>query len=176
MATKEKVQEMEAMEQEQAKVEEQAKVFKAGEADVLPNEDLPTDLDGMENTGLVVSRRQIPSTKKKGEMIWVYSIPGVLRGREVNVSLQATDIGGYSLLDLVFYGASRVPLWRKPFEVKDDKGVVTASGYKLFAVSIDEDTGIPYIAPLKEAAKSDKFLLETLIKTKLLADQRKEGE
>ncbi len=176
MATKEKAQEMEAMEKEQAKVEEQAKSIKTGEADVLLNDDLPTDLEGMENTGLVVSRRQIPSTKKKGEMIWVYSIPGVLRGRAVNVSLQATDIGGYSLLDLVFYGASSVPLWRKPFEVKDDKGTVTASGYKLFAVSIDEDTGIPYIAPLKEAAKSDKFLLETLIKTKLFADQRKEGE
>lgn len=171
MATKDKAQELE---QEQAKVEDQIQAA-AGEADVLPDE-VPTDLEGMENTGLMVSRRQIPSTKKKGQMIWVYSVPGVLRGREVNAGLQASDVGGYSLLDLVFYGEGVVPLWRKAFSMKDDKGV-TSSGWQYFAVSIDEDTGIPYIAPLKPAAKSDKFLLETLVKKELLlAEQRKAGD
>ena len=172
MATKDKVQEME---QEQAKVEDQIQAA-AGEADGFPDE-LPTDLEGMENTGLMVSRRQIPSTKKKWQMIWVYSVLGVLRGRKVQVSLQASDIGGYSLLDLVFNGENVLALWRKAFSNKNDKGVVTSSGWHYFAISIDEVTGIPYIAPLKPSAKSDKFLLESLIKNEsLLAEQRKAGD
>ena len=164
-----KVQEMEAAKVAQS-MEAQAD---PGEADALLEDDLPTDLEGMENTGLVVERRKVLSTKKKGEKIWIYYVSGILRGREVQAGLLATDVGGYSLLDLVFDGTTEVPLWRKPYEMTNDAGKVTSSGFQYFAVSVDED-GTVYSAQVKPSAKSDKSFLETLINKEL--QRRKEGD
>ena len=181
MATQEKAAAMaaekKAEEMEFAKVAESAKVAEPEEADVLPEEDLPTDLDGMENTGLMVSRRLIRSTKKKGETIWIYFTSGILRGREVQAQFQAPDVGGYSLLDLAFDGAKAVPLWRKAFENRDNEGKITLSGYHYYAVSYDDD-GMIYLAQVKPSAKSDKSFLEALIKKLQLENERlrKEGD
>lgn len=181
MATQEKVT-VKVTEQAEKKVQEQeaaksARAMEAQEvmeeADALLDDDLPTDLEGMENTGLVVERRKVPSTKKKGEKIWIYFVSGILRGREVQAGLLATDVGGYSLLDLVFDGTTEVPLWRKSYEMTNDAGKVTSSGYQYFAISVDED-GTVYSAQVKPSAKSDKSFLETLINKEL--QRRKEGD
>lgn len=168
-AAEKKVQEMEA-----AKVARSVEAREAPvEADALTEDDLPTDLEGMENTGLVVERRKVASTKKKGEKIWIYFVSGILRNREVQAGLLATDVGGYSLLDLVFDGTTEVPLWRKPYEMTNDAGKVTSSGYQYFAVSVDDD-GTVYSAQVKPSAKSDKSFLETLINKEL--QRSKEGD
>ncbi len=168
----EKVQEMEA-----AKVARSMEAQEAPEeADVLSDDELPTDLEGMENTGLVVERRKVPSTKKKGEKIWVYFVSGILRNREVQAGLLAYDVGGYSLLDLVFDGTTEVPLWRKHYEVRDNDGKVSMTGYHYYAVSVDDD-GTAYLAQVKPSAKSDNSFLEALIKKFSLAEQqRKDGD
>ena len=169
--TEKKVQEMNV--EKDSSIQEENPIVE--EMDSLSEEETFPELEGMESTGLFVQRRKVASTKKKGEKIWIYYVSGVLRGHEVQAGLLATDVGGYSLLDLVFDGTTEVPLFRKYYETTNDAGKVTFTGYQYFAVSVDED-GMSYIAQVKPSAKSDKTFLESLIQKQILSERRKEGD
>ena len=186
MATKEKVTEM-TVEQEKKDMEkaEEARVLAAqavaenseeleDEELLEEDDDLDADLEDMEDTGVMVSREKFVATNKKTKY-WGYFVSGTVRKKAVKVSLTAPDIGGYEVLDIVFDGAKLVPLYRSPFEVKDNDGKVTASGYRYYAVSRD-DEGMLYTAQVKPSRKSDQALLEMMIKAQLkLAEKQAEG-
>ena len=60
-----------------------------------------------------------------GKMYNHYYIKGVVRGREVKIDLappnKDTDMGGYTVLDIVFGDADRADLIIEPFEIEDEK-------------------------------------------------------
>lgn len=128
------------------------------------------ELSGMEDTGVVVRREKFLS-KERRVRYWGYFVTGALRGRAVRVSLVSTDAGGYDLLDIVFNGAEMVALWRKPYELRDEKGEKTASGFTFYAVSLDED-GTVYTSQVKPSRKSDKALLEKLVELSMRSFKR----
>lgn len=128
------------------------------------------ELSGMEDTGVVVRREKFLS-KERRVRYWGYFVTGALRGRVVRVSLVSTDAGGYDLLDIVFNGAESVALWRKPYELRDEKGEKTASGFTFYAVSLDED-GTVYTSQVKPSRKSDKALLEKIVELSMRSLQR----
>ena len=162
--TKEKA----AMEQEQEAAA--AAAAQVGDADlddleIESDEELDADLADMEETGLTVTRKKFVTTDKK-QRYWGYHVLGTVRKRSVQISLTATDAGGYEVLDIVFEDAKEVPLYRSPFVMKDNDGKVTMSGYRYYAVSRD-DEGMIYTAQVKPSRKSDQALLEMMIKTQL---------
>ena len=167
MATKEKdvamvATEKEVLEEVSSGTEEVAKVFE--DEHFLDAEDPQEDLEGMEFVGLMVSREKFVTKDKK--KYWGYHVNGIVRGRNVRVSLTTSDAGGYEVLDIVFEGVKEVPLWRSPFTVKDNDGKITMSGFRYFAVSQDEE-GMIYSAQVKPSRKSDQAMLEMMIKAKL---------
>lgn len=177
MATTEKVT-AKVTEQAEKKVQEMeaAKVARSMEAQEAPeeadalSEDNPEepfiedDLSDMEETNLFVTRKRFV-TKDKKNQYWGYHVAGTVRGRNVEVSLKATDAGGYEVIDIVFGAEKQVPLYRVPYTIKDDKGNVTMSGYRYYAVTVDEEGS--YQALVKPSRKSDGALLEMMIKDQM---------
>lgn len=128
------------------------------------------ELSDMEDTGVVVRREKFLS-KERRQKYWGYFVTGTLRGRMVRVSLVSTDASGYDLLDIVFNGAESVALWRKSYELRDEKGEKTASGFTFYAVSLDED-GTVYTSQVKPSRKSDKALLEKIVELSMRSFKR----
>ena len=101
-----------------------------------------------------------------GKMYNHYYIKGVVRGREVKIDLappnKDTDMGGYTVLDIVFGDADRADLIIEPFEVEDEKTkkVIKANRYIVFTV--DED-GKVYECTVKPSRMSDRSLLNMLL-------------
>ena len=73
--------------------------------------------------------RYVTKSGKK-QKYWGYHVLGTVRKRSVQISLTATNAGGYEVLDIVFEDAKEVPLYRSPFVMKDNDGKVTMSGYR----------------------------------------------
>ena len=138
-----------------------------------PDSSPEDDLSDMEGTNLFVFRRKF-ITKDKKNQYWGYHVSGTVRGRDVQVSLKASDAGGYEVIDIVFLGAKQVPLYRVPYTIKDNQGKVTMSGYRYYAVSMDED-GSVYTANLIPSRKSDGALLEMMIKNQARLVNKQSG-
>ena len=93
-------------------------------------------------------------------------IKGVVRGREVKIDLappnKDTDMGGYTVLDIVFGDADRADLIIEPFEITDDKTKQVIRGNRYFVRTVDED-GRVYECPVKPSRTSDRSMLQMLL-------------
>ena len=95
-----------------------------------------------------------------------YFIKGMVRGREVKIDLappnKDTDMGGYTVLDIVFGDADRADLIIAPFEITDDKTKQVIKGNRYLVRTVDED-GKVYECTVKPARTSDRSLLNMLL-------------
>ena len=95
-----------------------------------------------------------------------YFIQGVVRGREVKIDLappnKDTDMGGYTVLDIVFGDADRADFIIEPFEIEDEKTKRVISGNRYIVRTVDED-GKVYECTVKPARTSDRSLLNMLL-------------
>lgn len=95
-----------------------------------------------------------------------YFIQGMVRGREVKIELappnKDTDMGGYTVLDIVFGDAERADLIIEPFEITDDKTKQVIKGNRYLVRTVDED-GKVYECPVKPSRTSDRSMLQMLL-------------
>ena len=113
----------------------------------------------MEKTILV--KREKFVSKNTGKEHFSYFIEGVVRGIKVKIGLTPPDLGGYSVLDIVFNGEDECNLIVSPFEITDAKGKVI-SGNAFLVRSYGEDGEI-YECKVKPSRTSDKDMLNMLI-------------
>ena len=102
----------------------------------------------------------------KGKTYAEYFICGVVRGREVRIKLappDKNDKGGYTVLDIVFGDESQADFVAEPFEFVNGAGK-TVSGTRFLVRTADKQTGEVYECAVKPARKSDKTLLEMLMR------------
>ena len=100
--------------------------------------------------------------EKAGKVFDCYYIKGFVRGQEVQAGVKPPDFGGYTLLNIVFNGATEAELMVTPFQMKADNGeVISGNTYKV--VSYDED-GTVYECPVKPARPTDKTALAMLLR------------
>lgn len=95
-----------------------------------------------------------------------YFIHGTVRGREVKVELappnKDTDMGGYTVLDIVFGDADRADLIIEPFEIEDEKTKKVIKANRYIVRTVDED-GKVYECTVKPSRTSDRSLLNMLL-------------
>lgn len=101
-----------------------------------------------------------------GKTCYHYFIQGVVRGREVKIDLappnKDTDMGGYTVLDIVFGDADRADLIIEPFEITDEKTKQVVRANRYIVRTVDED-GKVYECTVKPARTSDRSLLNMLL-------------
>ena len=89
-----------------------------------------------------------------------------MRGREVKIDLappnKDTDMGGYTVLDIVFGDADRADLIIEPFEITDDKTKQVIKGNRYLVRTVDED-GKVYECPVKPSRTSARSMLQMLL-------------
>lgn len=107
----------------------------------------------MNNQTIIVKRE---TYQKDGKEYFAYFIEGEVKGKPVRVNVVPHDIGGYTVLDIVFEGALDV----RSFTMKNDKGEETV--INTFNVVSLDDNGEVYECPVKAKNKSDKILLSML--------------
>ena len=73
------------------------------------------------------------------------------------------DIGGYTVLDIVFNGAKSVDLVPIPYEIKDEKTGKVVSGNSYAVRSVDEN-GEVYECKIKAFRNSDKSLINMIMR------------
>ena len=102
-----------------------------------------------------------------GKTCYHYFIKGVVRGREVKIDLappnKDTDMGGYTVLDIVFGDADRADLIIEPFEITDEKTKQVIKGNRDMVRTVDEDDGKVYECPVKPSRTSDRSMLQMLL-------------
>ncbi len=105
--------------------------------------------------------------EKDGKTYFSYFIKGNIRGREVKIGIappdKDKDIGGYTVLDIVFGNAMAAELVIKPYEIKDEKTKTVVTGNSYAVRSYDEN-GEVYECAVKPFRQSDKALLNMLLK------------
>ena len=111
----------------------------------------------MNNQTIIVKRE---TYQKDGKEYFAYFIEGKVKGKPVRVNVVPHDIGGYTVLDIVFEGAKEVKLDVRSFTMKNDKGEETV--INTFNVVSLDDNGEVYECPVKAKNKSDKILLSML--------------
>ena len=97
--------------------------------------------------------------EKNGKTFFSYFIRGTVRGKEVRAGIMPPDIGGYAVMDIVFGEAMAADLVVKPYEIKDDVTGRTISGN-----TYADENGEVYECAVKPARKSDKALLDMLLR------------
>ena len=101
-----------------------------------------------------------------GKTCYHYFIKGVVRGREVKIDLappnKDTDMGGYTVLDIVFGDADRADLIIEPFEIEDEKTKKVIKANRYIVRTVDED-GKVYECTVKPSRTSDRSLLQMLL-------------
>ena len=104
---------------------------------------------------------------KNDKTYFSYFIRGVIRGREVRIGIAPpnsdTDIGGYTVLDLVFGNADKAELILVPYEIRDEKTKKVVKGNSYAIRTADDATGEVYECPVKPFRTSDKTLLNMLL-------------
>lgn len=105
--------------------------------------------------------------EKNDKTYFSYFIKGVIRGREVRIGIAPpnsdTDIGGYTVLDLVFGNADKAELVLVPYEIKDEKTKKVVKGNSYAIRTVDAETGEVYECAVKPFRTSDKALLNMLL-------------
>ncbi len=98
---------------------------------------------------------------KNGKEFFSYFIKGKVRGKDVKVAVAPPDIGGYTVLDIVFDTEMSADLVITPFEMKNANGE-TISG-NTYAVRSYDENGEVYECKVKPLRVSDKTLLNMLL-------------
>ncbi len=105
--------------------------------------------------------------EKDGKTYYSYFIKGKIRGREVKIGIappdKDKDVGGYTVLDIVFGETMAAELVIKPYEIKDEKTKTVITGNS-FAVRSYDENGEVYECAVKPFRQSDKALLNMLLK------------
>ncbi len=114
----------------------------------------------MENKEILVERE---TYEKNGKSYFSYFIKGNVRGKEVKAGVVPPDVGGYTVLDIVFADAMAAELVLKPYEMKDEATGTVIKGNTYAVRSVDDD-GLVYECQVKPARKSDKYLMEMLLR------------
>lgn len=99
---------------------------------------------------------------KNGKEYFAYFIRGKVRGRDVKVAVSPPDIGGYTVLDIVFDTEMSADLVITPFEMKNANGE-TITGNTYMVRSYDEN-GEVYECKVKPTKVSDKNMLNMLLR------------
>jgi len=99
---------------------------------------------------------------KNGKEFFSYFIKGKVRGKDVKVAVAPPDIGGYTVLDIVFDTEMSADLVITPFEMKNANGE-TISG-NTYAVRSYDENGVVYECKVKPLRVSDKTLLNMLLR------------
>lgn len=110
----------------------------------------------------VLVEREIFKTKKKKELMG-YFIRATIRGKDVKINLAATDVGGYTVLDIVFGEENQLPLTLVPYQIENEETGELIEGYSYKIISYDKD-GTSYECKVKPAAQSDRDLLKMLLR------------
>lgn len=71
----------------------------------------------MNNQTIIVKRE---TYQKDGKEHFAYFIEGAIKGKAVRVNVVPHDIGGYTVLDIVFEGAKEVTLDVRSFTMKNE--------------------------------------------------------
>jgi len=112
------------------------------------------------NNKIVVERE---TYEKNGKTFFTYFIKGIVRGKEVKASVMPLDIGGYTVLDIVFGNANKADLIANPFEIKDEKTGSVLTGNTYSVRSVDEN-GEVYECRIKPYRNSDKMLINMILR------------
>lgn len=115
----------------------------------------------MTNNNQVMVQRE--PYEYKGKTYNRYFVQGVIRGKDVRVSVTPPDNGGFAVLDIVFGNENQVPLTCTPYEIKDEKTGRVITGNTYSVVTTDEQ-GNTYECKIKPFRNSDKMLLNMLLK------------
>ena len=98
-----------------------------------------------------------------GKMYNHYYIKGVVRGREVKIDLappnKDTDMGGYTVLDIVFGDADRADLIIEPFEIEDEKTKKVIKANRYIVRTVDEDGKVYECTVKPRARRTGRFLI-----------------
>lgn len=113
------------------------------------------------NKNIIVERE---TYVKNDKTYFSYFIKGTVRGKDVKVAVVPHDFGGYALLDIVYGEEMKADLVYTPFEIKDEKAGRVIKGFTYAVRTVDEDTGETYECPIKPFRKSDKSILELLLR------------
>jgi len=101
-----------------------------------------------------------------GKSYYSYYIKGSIRGREVKIAIappdKENDVGGYTVMDIVYGNAKSAELKIKPFEIKDEKTRKVVKGNTYMIQTVDEN-GEVYECAVKPYRQSDKALLNMLL-------------
>lgn len=114
----------------------------------------------MQHNKIMVERE---SYEKNGKNYFAYYINGKVRGTDVKVKVVPPDMGGYTVLDIVYNGEKAVELSLTPFGFKDEKTGREISGNTYSVKSYDEN-GDVYECKVKPFRDSDKTLLNMLLR------------
>lgn len=101
--------------------------------------------------------------EKNGKSYYSYFIKGIIRDKEVRISIMPPDRGGYTVLDIVFGKEMQAELVVKPFEIKDESTGRVITGNSYAVQSVDENGEI-YECAVKPYRASDKALLNMLVR------------
>lgn len=112
------------------------------------------------NNKIVVERE---TYEKNGKTFFTYFIKGSVRGKEVKASVMPLDIGGYTVLDIVFGNTNKADLIANPFEIKDEKTGSVLTGNTYSVRSVDENGEI-YECRIKPYRNSDKMLINMILR------------
>lgn len=93
----------------------------------------------------------------KGKSCYSYFVRGSLLGKPVKAEIEAQDVAGYEVLDILFGDGGEAELHVTPFEFKDDGGAVI-QGNRYSIASADENGEI-IECPVKAKGPTDKMLL-----------------
>lgn len=115
----------------------------------------------MENKKIIVEKGSFEYNDKTYSS---YFIAGKIKGKDVKVALTPPDKGGWAVLDILFSDTLQGELIVKPYELKDEKtGKVTATGNTYEERTVDEN-GEVFEFPVKPLKRSDKALLNMLLR------------
>ena len=98
--------------------------------------------------------------EKEGKEYFSYFVQGIVRGVHMKAQVVPPDVGGYTVLDVVFNGQMEAELVVKPFEMKMENGEVM-KGKTYMVRSYDED-GTVYECKIKPFRDSGKNILDML--------------
>lgn len=115
------------------------------------------------NNGIKVGKGEF---EYKGKTYSEYFICGSVRGKDVKIKLappDKNDKGGYTVLDIVFGDEAQADFITEPFEFVNGEGK-TVSGTRFLVRTVDKATGEVYECAVKPARKSDKTMLEMLMR------------
>lgn len=93
----------------------------------------------------------------KGKACYSYFVRGNLLGKPMKAEVEAQDIAGYEVLDILFGDGREPELHVTPFEFKDDSGAVIAGNR--FSIAVVDENGEIIECPVKAKGPTDKMLL-----------------